>query len=87
LARCRRLREIYRESRHNSGHDVFGLGTLQDNLKTVKLDLPETAPGNPDYLKELKWETDWLLTMQYPDGSGRGFSQAYPDEICPVHPG
>jgi endoglucanase len=44
---------------------------FQDNLKTVKLDLPETAPGYPDYLKELKWETDWLLTMQYPDGSGR----------------
>jgi endoglucanase len=42
-----------------------------DKLKNIKLDIPDTAPGYPDYLKELKWETDWLLKMQYPDGSGR----------------
>jgi Glycosyl hydrolase family 9./N-terminal ig-like domain of cellulase. len=44
---------------------------FQDKLKSFKLDLPETAPGFPDYLKELKWETDWLFSMQYPDGSGK----------------
>lgn len=44
---------------------------FQDNLKKFSLDLPETAPGYPDFLKELKWETDWLLTMQYTDGSGK----------------
>lgn len=44
---------------------------FQNNLKKFSLDLPETAPGFPDYLKELKWETDWLLTMQYTDGSGK----------------
>ncbi|WP_106541322.1 glycoside hydrolase family 9 protein [Prolixibacter denitrificans] len=40
-------------------------------LENVKLNLPETAPGFPEYLEELKWETDWLLKMPYPDGSGR----------------
>lgn len=44
---------------------------FQNNLKKLQLNLPETAPGFPDYLKELKWETDWLLTMQYSDGSGK----------------
>ena len=44
---------------------------FQNNLEKVSLDLPETAPGFPDFLKELKWETDWLLTMQYTDGSGK----------------
>lgn len=44
---------------------------FQDNLKKFKLDLPETAKGYPDFLKELKWETDWVLTMQYTDGSGK----------------
>jgi len=44
---------------------------FQDKLEKISLDIPETAPGYPDFLKELKWETDWLLTMQYPDGSGR----------------
>ena len=44
---------------------------FQNNLKKFSLDLPETANGYPDFLKEIKWETDWLLTMQYPDGSGK----------------
>ncbi|MDZ7723482.1 MAG: glycoside hydrolase family 9 protein [candidate division KSB1 bacterium] len=57
---------------------AFTLGCLflawdhfQNKLESVELDLPETAPGYPDFLKELKWETDWLLKMPYPDGSGR----------------
>jgi len=44
---------------------------FQDKLKGVCLDIPDTAPGWPDFLKELKWEIDWLFKMQYPDGSGR----------------
>ncbi len=44
---------------------------FQDNLKNFSLDLPETAVGYPDFLKEMKWETDWLLTMQYTDGNGK----------------
>jgi endoglucanase len=44
---------------------------FQDKLKSVSLNLPDTAPGYPDFLKEIKWETDWLLKMPYPDGSGR----------------
>ena len=44
---------------------------FQNDLKKFSLDLPETATGYPDFLKELKWETDWLLTMQYTDGSGK----------------
>ena len=44
---------------------------FQSQLKSVPLNLPETAPGYPEFLKELKWETDWVLKMQYPDGSGK----------------
>jgi endoglucanase len=44
---------------------------FQDHLKDISLDIPDTAPGYPDFLKELKWETDWLLKMRYPDGSGK----------------
>lgn len=44
---------------------------FQGNLEKIDFELPETAPEFPEYLKELKWETDWLLKMQYPDGSGR----------------
>jgi len=44
---------------------------FQPQLRKIPLGLPETAPGLPEFLKEMKWETDWLLKMQYPDGSGR----------------
>ncbi len=42
-----------------------------NKIKEIALDLPETAPAYPEFLKELKWETDYLLKMQYSDGSGR----------------
>ena len=31
--------------------------------------IPESGNGVPDVLDEVKWETDWLKRMQYPDGS------------------
>lgn len=51
-----------------------------DVLNTIPLNyMPSTVSGYPgynvsaypDYLKELRWEMDWVLKMQYPDGSGR----------------
>jgi len=38
-------------------------------LRAVRLDLPESGGSLPDFLAELKWELDWLLTIQTPDGS------------------
>jgi len=38
-------------------------------LRKVPLDLPESGGKLPDFLAEIKWELDWLLTMQAPDGS------------------
>jgi endoglucanase len=43
----------------------------QNKLKNLSLDIPDTAPGYPDWLKEIKWEIDWLFKMQFPDGSGK----------------
>ncbi len=44
---------------------------FQDRLEHLSLDLPETAPGYPDFLKEIKWETDWLLKMAVAEDSGK----------------
>ncbi len=33
------------------------------------LGIPESGNGVPDLLDEIKWELDWLLKMQLPDGS------------------
>lgn len=44
---------------------------FKPKIETLNLEIPDTASGLPDFLKELKWETDWILKMQYPDGSGK----------------
>ena len=31
--------------------------------------IPESGNGIPDILDEVRWECDWLLRMQLPDGS------------------
>ena len=38
-------------------------------IQTIKLNIPETESNLPDFLAEIKWELDWLLTMQLEDGS------------------
>jgi endoglucanase len=42
---------------------------FQDRIETVALDLPEAGGPLPEYLAEIKWQLDWLLTMQADDGS------------------
>lgn len=41
-----------------------------DKLNRFDLDIPETS-DMPYFLQELKWETDFILKMQYSDGTGR----------------
>jgi endoglucanase len=38
-------------------------------LRKLRLDIPESGGKLPDFLAELKWEMDWLLTMQLSDGA------------------
>ncbi len=40
---------------------VWAWEHYQDKLKDFDLNIPDTAPGYPDWLKEIKWEYDWLL--------------------------
>ncbi|MGA2136303.1 MAG: glycoside hydrolase family 9 protein [Bryobacteraceae bacterium] len=39
-----------------------------DRLKGVKLDLPESGNGAADMLNEIRWNLDWMLSMQDDDG-------------------
>jgi endoglucanase len=47
------------------------LTTYEENPQvfTDDFNIPESGNGVPDILDEVKWETDWLKRMQYPDGS------------------
>jgi endoglucanase len=38
-------------------------------IRKIRLAIPEFGGALPDYLAEIQWELDWLLTMQAPDGS------------------
>ncbi|MGE5784676.1 MAG: glycoside hydrolase family 9 protein, partial [Myxococcales bacterium] len=40
-------------------------------LSALELPIPERGGSFPDFLDELKWEFDWLQTMQYSDTDGR----------------
>jgi endoglucanase len=39
-----------------------------DKLAQLKVPIPETGGNLPDYLAEVKFNLDWLLKMQFPDG-------------------
>jgi endoglucanase len=38
-------------------------------IRAVVLHLPDAHASTPEYLTEIKWELEWLLTMQAADGS------------------
>jgi endoglucanase len=42
---------------------------LKPNIEGIPMNLPAAPSAYPEYLRELKWETDWLLKMQAADGS------------------
>jgi endoglucanase len=44
------------------------LEQFPDRVTDLKLDLPESGNGTPDLLNEIRWELEWLLTMQQDDG-------------------
>ncbi len=39
-----------------------------DRVKKIALNLPESGNGEPDILNEIRWNLDWMLTMQDDDG-------------------
>jgi endoglucanase len=44
---------------------------FKPQIEKLDLNLPKTTSKLPEFLEEIKWETDWVLKMQYPDGSGK----------------
>jgi endoglucanase len=39
-----------------------------DKIKGISLDIPESKNAMPDFLDEVRWNLDWMLTMQDKDG-------------------
>ena len=39
------------------------------NIGKVNLNLPESGNRTPDILNEIRWNLEWMLTMQDDDGA------------------
>ena len=54
-------------------------------IKNMKLNLPESGNGTPDILNEIRWNLDWMLSMQDEDGGvwHKQTSERFCDFIMP----
>jgi endoglucanase len=50
-------------------------------LRTLTLNIPESGNGTPDLLNEIRWNLDWMLSMQ--DGDGGVWHKQTSDRFCP----
>jgi endoglucanase len=73
----------------NSG---FSTGTLlwtyemfADRVRNVRLNIPESGNGTPDILNEIRWNLDWMLSMQDEDGGvfHKQTSESFPGFVMP----
>ncbi len=51
-----------------------------EKIGAIRLDIPETGNGVPDILNEIKWNLDWMLTMQ--DGDGGVWHKLTTEKFC-----
>ncbi|UZD23818.1 glycoside hydrolase family 9 protein [Algoriphagus halophytocola] len=58
----------------NSGITVGTLLSLYEDFpayfQSLNLNIPESSNPNPDLLDEIRWNLDWMLSMQDPDDGG-----------------
>ena len=54
-------------------------------MKNIHLNIPESGNGTPDILSEIRWNLDWMLTMQDEDGGvwHKQSSEYFPGFIMP----
>jgi endoglucanase len=60
--------------------ELFG-----DRLRALKLDIPESANTIPDVLDEVRWNLEWMLSMQGEDGGvfHKQTSERFPGFVMP----
>ncbi len=52
----------------STGSLLWAWEMFAPRLRNIRLNLPESGNGTPDILNEIKWNLDWMLTMQDDDG-------------------
>lgn len=51
-----------------SVHQLLDAYRANPDAFTDEFNIPESGNGIPDLIDEVRWETDWLKKMQFPDG-------------------
>ena len=52
----------------STGTLLWSYEMFTDRVKSVRLNIPESGNGLPDILNEVRWNLDWMLSMQDEDG-------------------
>jgi endoglucanase len=52
----------------STGTLLWAFEMYGSRLKTLQLAIPESGNGQPDMLNEIRWNLDWMLSMQDDDG-------------------
>lgn len=58
---------------------------FENRVKAIRLDIPESGRGAPDILSEIRWNLDWMLSMQDEDGGvfHKQTSERFPGFVMP----
>jgi len=69
----------------STGTLLWAFEMYGSRLKSVNLAIPESGNGQPDMLNEIKWNLDWMLSMQDDDGGvwQKQTSERFCDFIMP----
>ena len=68
-----------------TGTLLWAFELFPDRLQGLALDIPESGDAMPDVLDEIRWNLDWMLSLQDEDGGAfhKQTSEAFPGFVMP----
>ena len=69
----------------STGELLWTFELFANRIKHIRLDIPESNNATPDILDEIRWNLDWMLTMQDDDGGvwPKQTSERFADFVMP----
>ncbi len=68
-----------------TGTLLWAFEMFPERMNTLALDIPESGDASPDVLDEIRWNLEWMLSMQDADGGAfhKQTSERFPDFVMP----
>jgi len=68
-----------------TGTLLWAVELFPDRMEGLKLDIPESGDAVPDVLDEVRWNLDWMLSLQDEDGGAwhKQTSETFPGFVMP----